>query len=201
MIILMDLIGYSFISPVVQNIFYMFYILTSFYILYGIKKGNQVRISHWALIILSLILFIIILRNSIIGFPLLFIFPILASKKSPMILKLISWIAYIAVCLFFCLCVFIRHGFARTYVLSNEISPDKRYNAAVIVQDQGALGGAIEVRAERLYGGIVKKSRVIYTDRLSEPKIQWVNDHTIKINDLEIDLNERNILGKKTINL
>jgi len=61
-------------------------------------------------------------------------------------------VTYIVVCLLFCLTIAVRYGFTRTYTLSTEISPNRKQIASVIVHDEGALGGSIEVRYEKLYG-------------------------------------------------
>ncbi|MBU5675872.1 DUF5412 domain-containing protein [Alkaliphilus sp. MSJ-5] len=152
---------------------------------------------HTVLILLSIVLSVIMLRNAIIALPLLFVLPMLAEKQSHIIVKCVSWITYIGICLFFCLIVLVRFGFARTYILSTEMSPDKKHSASIIVHDEGALGGSIEVQYERLYGGIIKKSRPIYIDRLSEPKIEWIDNYKIQIDDVIINIKDRDVIYRR----
>lgn len=196
-VIIMSLSGYSFISPLAQKIFYVLYIFISIYLLYILRKKENIRLHHIIITVCSIILFIIIFKDSIIAFPLLFIFPMLSSKQSHIIFKGISWITYIVICLFFCLTIFVRFGFTRTYISSTEISPDKKRGASTIIYDQGALGGSLEIQYERLYGGIIKKSRPIYWDRLSEPKIEWIGNDKIKINDEIIDVNNKDTIYRR----
>jgi len=77
------------------------------------------------------------------------------------------------------------------------MSPNRKQIASVIVHDEGALGGSIEVRYEKLYGEIIKKSKTIYRDRLSEPKVEWIGNNKIKIDQVIIDIDNYDIMDRR----
>ncbi len=197
MIISMNLYGYSFISPLIQKAFYILYILHSLYTLYLLREKEEIRLHHIIFTIFFIILITIILKNLMLAFPLLFMFPMLASKKSHIMFKCISWCMYVAVCLLFCLTISIRFGFVRTYTLYTEISPNEKQVASVIMHDEGALGGSIEVQYEKLYGGIIKKSKTIYRGGLNEPEIKWIGNNKIKIDEMIINIDDKDVMYKR----
>jgi len=77
------------------------------------------------------------------------------------------------------------------------MSPNGKQIASVIVHDEGALGGSIEVRYEKLYGGIINKGKTIYIDRLSEPKVEWIGNSRIRIDQVIIDIDNNDIMDRR----
>lgn len=65
------------------------------------------------------------------------------------------------------------------------------------MHDEGALGGSIEVQYEKLYGGIINKSKTIYRGGLNEPEIEWVGNNKIKIDEMIINIDDKNVMYKR----
>ncbi|WP_026476091.1 hypothetical protein [Alkaliphilus transvaalensis] len=190
-IVTLSILGYRLNSPVAQRVTYIIYCSSVIITLYLLRVKYNNRLHNGILVVFTLALFVIAIKSPLLTLPLILLFPMLESGKSHYFFQFVSWLSYILFLFFFCVVILIRLMGVSVYDYSRTISPDGKQAATVVIYDQGALGGSLEVKHERNLGGLIIKSRPVYRDRLIDLEVHWINNHEIKINDVVIDVSKR----------
>lgn len=179
-----------FISTVAQNIFYAVDIILTILTIFILPRQYPVRIHHGFLFLINLLLIIGVFLNYFIAVPLLLIFPLFWSKKSHWAFKIFSVASYVLLILLVMLVLFVDQIFSSTKTLMQVDSPNNKYILEVISIDDGALGGATNVRISKKYFNTFKREETTFTGGYGKAKeVKWLNNARIKIDEKILDIN------------
>lgn len=182
---------FYFISNVAQNIYYGIYAVLFFIIIFVICRQYDLSIHHGFLMLINLFLVYIIYLNPFIAIPLCFIFPLLFHSKSDWIFKIFSTISYILLLLALCFILFVRIIFTSTTLVQSVDSPNNKQMIQVYSINEGALGGATDVKLVKKYLYVFKKSRTIYYGHYGEDKdVKWIDMNHVQIDGKTIDTSQ-----------
>ena len=194
-IAILNVFNFSFISNVIQFIYYGLYILSTFIILLLIKK-SEFQIGNLIITLINLLAMIIAVKNEFIALPLLLIYPFLASKKLNFVSIILStftyFIAFIWIVFFL---TFGRMNFSINEEIGNIPSPNGAYNLVIISNNQGALGGATITNLDKIYLKIVKYRKLIFYDDWGvENQIKWIDNKSFNIDGHIINVNTKKVI-------
>lgn len=195
-IAILNVFNFSFISNVIQFIFYGLYILASFIILLIIIKKSEFEMGQIIITLINLIAMIIAVKNEFIALPLLLIYPFLGSKKLNFISIILStftyFMAFIWIVFFL---TFGRMNFSINEEIGNIPSPNGAYNLVIISNNQGALGGATITNLDKIYLKIVKYRKwVFYDDWGVENQIKWIDNKNFNIDGHIINVDTKKVI-------
>lgn len=181
-----------FISNAAQNIYYGIYVILSTITILIIREQYTLRIHHSLFIIFNLLIIFIAYLDHFIAMPLLFMFPLLCSKKSHGIFKFLSAISYVLLLVMMSLTLFVRSFFTSTTLVKIVNSPNNKHQIEVYSIDQGALGGSTRVDLARKYCYIFKKNQRIYLGHYGEGSdVTWIDSNHVKIKSKIINISLR----------
>lgn len=194
-IAILNVFNFSFISNVIQFIYYGLYILSTFIILLIIKK-SEFKMGQLIITLINLIAMIIAIKNEFIALPLLLIYPFLGSKKLNFISIILStftyFIAFIWIVLFL---TFGRMVFSINEEIGNIPSPNGAYNLVIISNDQGALGGATITNLDKIYLKIFRYRKwVFYDDWGVGNQIKWIDNKNFNIDGHIINVDTKKVI-------
>lgn len=178
-----------FISNTAQNIYYGIYVILSIITILIIHKQYNLRIHHGVFILLNLLVILAAYLNHFIAMPLLFMFPLLCSKKTHVIFKFFSAISYVLLLVMVSLTLFVRLVFTSTTLVKTVNSPNNKQQIEVYSIDQGALGGSTRVDLAKKYCYMFKKNQRIYLGDYGEDRnIRWIDSNHLQIGSKIIDV-------------
>jgi hypothetical protein len=193
-------------SKVVYYTLQIIFVVTFLVLLCEIYKGQESRFNTVLLIVMPLLLTpyvtIPLLLLPLAGVIIIYLLNIKAKKRKNLFIK-----ALIFYCVFFCL-VSIAAVFASFFsglvcitTLEEVVSPDKSKVIVVTESDEGALGGSVSVYTQKRiekhsFFGISERfsdkkvgKRRLYFGRYGErPKVEWVDNENIKINNKKFNI-------------
>ena len=195
-IAILNVFNFSFISNVIQFIYYGLYILSTFIILLIIIKKSEFKMGNIIITLINLIAMIMAVKNEIIALPLLLIYPFLGSKKLNFISIILSTFTYfIAFTWIVFFLTFGRMNFSINKEIRNIPSPNGSYNLAIISNNQGALGGATIANLDKIYLKIVKyRKMVFYDDWGADNQIKWIDNKNFNIDGHIINVNTKKVI-------
>lgn len=178
-----------FISSAAQNIYYGIYVILSIITILIIHKQYDLRIHHGLFILFNLLVILVAYLNHFIAMPLLFMFPLLSSKKSHGVFKFFSVVSYILLLFIMPLTLFVRLFFTSTTLVNMVNSPNNKQQIEVYSIDQGALGGSTRVDLVKKYCYIFKKNQRIYLGDYGEDRdVRWIDSNHVQIESKIIDV-------------
>ncbi len=194
-IAILNVFNFSFISNVIQYIYYGLYILSTFIILLIIKK-SEFKMGQLIIILINLIAMIIAVKNEFIALPLLLIYPFLGFKKLNFISIILStftyFIAFIWIVLFL---TFGRMTFSINEEIGNIPSPNGAYNLVIISNNQGALGGATITNLDKIYLKIFRHRKWVFHDDWGvENQIKWIDNKNFNIDGHIINVDTKKVI-------
>ena len=192
----LNVFNFSFISNVIQSIYYGLYFLSTFIILLIIIKKGEFKMGHLIITLINIIAMILAVKNEFIALPLLLIYPFLGSKKFNFVSIILSTFTYfIALIWIVFFLTFGRMNFSINEEIGNIPSPNGAYNLVIISNDQGALGGATITNLDKIYLKIVKyRKMVFYDDWGVENQIKWIDNKNFKIDRHIINVNTKKVI-------
>lgn len=194
-IAILNVFNFSFISNVIQYIYYGLYILSTFIILLIIKK-SEFKMGQLIITLINLIAMIIAVKNEFIALPLLLIYPFLGFKKLNFISIILSTFTYFIA--FIWIVLFLTFG-RMVFSINDEIgyipSPNGAYNLVIISNNQGALGGATITNLDKIYLKIFRHRKwVFYDDWGVENQIKWIDNKNFNIDGHIINVDTKKVI-------
>lgn len=193
-IAIFNIFNFSFISNIIQIIYYGLYFLSTFIILLIISKKGDFQMDQLIITLINLIAMIIAVKNEFIALPLLLIYPLLGYKKFNFISIILSTLTYfIALIWIVFFLTFGRMAFSINEEVGNISSPNGAYNLVIISNNQGALGGATITNLDKIYLKIFKyRKLVFYDDWGVENQIKWIDNKKFNIDGhiINVDTNK-----------
>ena len=180
---LLNMLNFSFISQLAEYIYYGVYFLFTFLLIFTIFRKTTFRISHLILVLINFLAIIISVKNEYIALAMLLIYPLLASKKSKLVFKILSAFSYfIAVIWIVFFLTFLRIVFKPIQIKGELTSPNNKYNLVIVSSDQGATGGNTNLYLDKKYLKLFKYRKIVdydYSGRKED--IKWIDNKTFKI--------------------
>ena len=195
-IAILNVFNFSFISNVIQFIYYGLYILSTFIILLIIIKKSEFQMGQLIIALINLIAMIIAVKNEFIALPLLLIYPLLGSKKYNFISIILSTVTYFMAFIWIVFFLTLgRMSFSINEEIGNIPSPNGTYNLVIISNNQGALGGATITNLDKIYLKIFKYRKwVFYDDWGVENQIKWIDNKNFNIDGHIINVDTKKVI-------
>lgn len=186
---MLTLCSFFLISSTAQTVFYILYVVLTIIAAVVLHKNYSLRVHHIFFILFNLLLIYVTYLNHFIAFPLLLLFPLFCSQKPHFVFKIFSVISYALLIIVMSLAMFIRLIFTATNTARVIDSPDDKYIISVYSIDEGALGGATQIKLAEKYFNIFKHERLIYSGDFGEAEdIKWIDNSHIEFDKKTIDI-------------
>jgi hypothetical protein len=195
-IAIFNMFDYSFASNIIQDIYYVLYIIFTSMAIVMINRKSEFRISHLIIILINLVAIVIAVKNEFIALPLLLAYLFLGSTKSHFISIILSTFTYFIAFIWVVLLLTVgRMAFSPNEEIGRIPSPNGAYELVIISNNQGALGGATITNLDKIYLKTFKHRKwVFYDDWGVENKINWIDNKNFKIDGHIIDVDTKEVI-------